>query len=37
MAELLLVSDRMIPRRLMDEGFEFRYPRLDAALASVFG
>jgi hypothetical protein len=37
MAELLLVSDRMIPRRLLDEGFDFRYPRLDAALASVFG
>jgi NAD dependent epimerase/dehydratase family enzyme len=37
MAELLLVSDRMIPGRLQDEGFEFRYPRLDSALAAIFG
>jgi hypothetical protein len=37
MSELLLVSDRMLPRRLLDAGFEFRYPRLDAALESIFG
>jgi hypothetical protein len=36
MAELLLVSDRMVPKRLLDEGFAFRHPRLDAALASIF-
>jgi uncharacterized protein (TIGR01777 family) len=37
MSELLLVSDRMLPRRLLDEGFEFRYPRLETALAAIFG
>jgi uncharacterized protein len=36
MSELLLVSDRMLPKRLLDEGFRFRYPRLDAALAAIF-
>jgi uncharacterized protein len=37
MSELLLVSDRMVPKRLLDEGFRFRYPALDAALAAIFG
>ena len=37
MSELLLVSDRMLPKRLLDEGFEFRYPDLDRALANIFG
>ena len=37
MSELLLVSDRMLPKRLLDEGFKFRYPDLDRALASIFG
>jgi len=37
MSELLLVSDRMLPRRLLDEGFKFSYPRLDDALAAIFG
>jgi uncharacterized protein len=36
MSELLLVSNRMLPRRLLDEGFRFRYPELDAALAAIF-
>jgi NAD dependent epimerase/dehydratase family enzyme len=36
MAELLLVSDRMLPARLLAEGFRFRYPELDAALAAIF-
>jgi uncharacterized protein (TIGR01777 family) len=36
MSELLLVSDRMLPQRLLDEGFRFRYPELDAALAAIF-
>lgn len=36
MSELLLVSDRMVPRRLLDEGFEFRHPHLDRALAAIF-
>jgi uncharacterized protein (TIGR01777 family) len=37
MAELLLASDRMLPRRLLDQGFEFKYPKLDGALAAIFG
>lgn len=36
MSELLLVSDRMVPRRLLAEGFAFRYPELDEALAVIF-
>ena len=37
MSELLLVSDRMLPRRLLDEGFKFKYPQLEGALAAIFG
>jgi NAD dependent epimerase/dehydratase family enzyme len=37
MSELLLVSDRMLPSRLLVEGFEFKYPKLDEALAAIFG
>ncbi len=37
MSELLLVSSRMLPKRLLDEGFRFRYPELDGALAAIFG
>jgi NAD dependent epimerase/dehydratase family enzyme len=33
---LLLVSDRMLPRRLLDAGFSFRYPDLEPALAAIF-
>jgi uncharacterized protein (TIGR01777 family) len=36
MSELLLVSDRMLPKRLLAEGFQFRYPELDRALAAIF-
>ncbi len=36
MSELLLVSDRMLPKRLLDEGFRFRYPLIDDALAAIF-
>jgi uncharacterized protein (TIGR01777 family) len=36
MSELLLVSDRMVPKRLLDEGFEFLYPDLDRALVAIF-
>jgi uncharacterized protein (TIGR01777 family) len=36
MSELLLVSDRMLPKRLLDEGFAFRYPELERALAAIF-
>lgn len=35
MAELLLVSDKMLPQRLIEEGFKFAYPNLDAALAAI--
>ncbi len=37
MSELLLVSDRMLPKRLLAEGFRFRYPQLEDALAAIFG
>jgi uncharacterized protein (TIGR01777 family) len=36
MSELLLVSDRMLPKRLLEAGFRFRYPKLDVALAAIF-
>jgi hypothetical protein len=36
MSELLLVSDRMVPKRLLDEGFAFRYPELGGALEAIF-
>jgi uncharacterized protein (TIGR01777 family) len=36
MSELLLVSDRMLPQRLLAEGFRFRYPKLEAALEAIF-
>jgi len=29
--ELLLSSTRVVPRRLLDDGFKFRFPQLDAA------
>jgi hypothetical protein len=35
MSELLLVSDRMLPKRLLDQGFEFRYPDLAGALRAI--
>jgi hypothetical protein len=37
MSEILLVSDRMLPQRLLEAGFRFRYPQLEAALAAIFG
>ncbi len=36
MSELLLVSDRMVPHRLLAGGFSFSYPELDEALAVIF-
>ena len=36
MSELLLVSDRMLPKRLLEAGFTFRYPDLAPALAAIF-
>lgn len=35
MSEILLVSDRMLPRRLLDEGFRFLHPDLEGALAEI--
>ena len=35
--ELLLVSQRIAPRRLEKTGYEFSYPELDAALRHVLG
>jgi uncharacterized protein (TIGR01777 family) len=35
MSEILLVSDRMVPRRLLDEGFQFRFPQLGPALEAI--
>lgn len=35
MSEILLVSNRMMPTRLLDEGFEFRYPELKQALQAI--
>lgn len=37
MSALLLMSDRMLPQRLLEEGFKFRYPELDGALAAISG
>ena len=37
MSELLLMSDRMVPKRLVAEGFKFRYPELEGALAAILG
>ena len=35
MSELLLVSDRMVPQRLLDEGFPFRYPQIGPELKAI--
>jgi uncharacterized protein (TIGR01777 family) len=35
MSTLLLMSDRMVPKRLLAEGFRFRYPELAGALAAI--
>lgn len=35
LAELLLVSDKMLPERLLEEGFEFTYQQLDEALQNI--
>lgn len=37
MSELLLASDRMLPQRLLEEGFKFRYAEIGRALAAIFG
>ncbi len=35
MAALLLMSDRMLPKRAVEEGFKFKYPELEGALESI--
>jgi uncharacterized protein (TIGR01777 family) len=35
MAEILLTGQKVLPQRSLDQGFTFRYPSLDAALADV--
>jgi uncharacterized protein (TIGR01777 family) len=35
MSELVLASQRVVPQRLIDLGFRFRFPRLQAALADL--
>ncbi len=37
MAELVLASQRALPRRLLDLGFQFRFPHLAEALTELFG
>jgi len=37
MSELLLMSDRMLPQRLLDAGFRFDHPQLGPALAASVG
>lgn len=37
MSEILLASDRMVPGRLLDEGFQFRYPQVGPALKAILG
>lgn len=35
LAQLLLVSDKMLPQRLLAEGFQFAHPHLDEALTKI--
>lgn len=35
MSDMVLMSRRVVPRRLLDAGYRFRFPRLDEALADV--
>jgi uncharacterized protein (TIGR01777 family) len=35
MADVVLMSDRVVPKQALDEGFRFRYPTIEAALAAV--
>ena len=37
MADVLLGSQRVVPRRLLDSGYEFRYPQLAPALEDLVG
>lgn len=37
MADALLGSQRVVPRRALDAGYAFRFPELEGALADLFG
>jgi len=37
MADLLIRGQRVVPRKALEHGFQFRYPELDGALAALFG
>jgi uncharacterized protein len=36
MSGMLLTGQRAVPRRLLEEGFEFRYPDVDSALRNLY-
>ena len=36
-AELILKSRRVAPRRLLEAGFEFRFPRMEDAVREIEG
>jgi len=37
MAEMLLHGQRVIPKKLLNAGFEFKYPKLRPALENAMG
>jgi NAD dependent epimerase/dehydratase family enzyme len=37
LAEMLLLGQRVVPARALAEGFTFRFPQIDTALADLLG
>ncbi len=37
MADMLLTGQRAVPKRLLELGYAFRFPRIEAALADLLG
>jgi len=37
MSDMLLTGQRVVPQKLQEAGYSFRYPRLDEALAAIVG